>query len=27
MCSPQLLRELRALQECLDVTATIHLNG
>jgi hypothetical protein len=27
MCSPQLLRELRALQERLDVTATIHLNG
>lgn len=26
LCSPQLLRELRALQERLDVTATIHLN-
>jgi 5-methylthioadenosine/S-adenosylhomocysteine deaminase len=26
MCSPQLLRALRALQERLDVTATIHLN-
>jgi 5-methylthioadenosine/S-adenosylhomocysteine deaminase len=26
LCSPQLLRELRALQERLDVTATVHLN-
>jgi 5-methylthioadenosine/S-adenosylhomocysteine deaminase len=26
MCSPELLRELRALQERLGVTATIHLN-
>jgi 5-methylthioadenosine/S-adenosylhomocysteine deaminase len=26
MCSPQLLRDLRALQERLDVVATIHLN-
>jgi 5-methylthioadenosine/S-adenosylhomocysteine deaminase len=26
MCSPQLLHDLRALQERLDVTATIHLN-
>ncbi len=26
MCSPDLLRELRALQERLDMTATIHLN-
>jgi 5-methylthioadenosine/S-adenosylhomocysteine deaminase len=26
MCSPQLLRELRALQERLNVTASIHLN-
>jgi len=26
MCSPELLRQLRALQERLDVVATIHLN-
>jgi 5-methylthioadenosine/S-adenosylhomocysteine deaminase len=26
MCSPELLRDLRALQERLDITATIHLN-
>ena len=26
MCSPELLRDLRTLQERLDIVATIHLN-